>query len=215
MIQFPNIDAIVALAETNDLANAFLGGKLRITVTSLKTGEHISINADAKVKSDNGKWVNARLTEATHLFFKDPNLDWQSSSVGTYYPQSGKFYTDSKAGPVMHFVAQQLLTEATSGQHHPQMEIRLGSHCLRCGAELSDPKSIDRSLGPECYGTVTGSKHTSRAKRGVPGTGPKQTLRPLVDTSGVSDVDRGIDLPDLEDEVGYYAHADARRSDDR
>jgi hypothetical protein len=35
--------------------------------------------------------------------------------------------------------------------------------CGRCNRELTDPVSIERGIGPECYGKSTGSKRAKRA----------------------------------------------------
>jgi hypothetical protein len=44
-------------------------------------------------------------------------------------------------------------------------EIKIASFCGRCGRPLSDPVSIDRGIGPECYGRGTGSQHQHKGEQ--------------------------------------------------
>lgn len=56
--------------------------------------------------------------------------------------------------------------------------IQVSSYCGRCGLELRDPVSIDRGIGPDCYGQMTGSKHaTVKAPEKAPRPVRKGELR--------------------------------------
>ena len=42
--------------------------------------------------------------------------------------------------------------------------------CKKCGRKLTDPKSISRGYGPECWGKICGSKtEQRRGKREITG----------------------------------------------
>lgn len=42
----------------------------------------------------------------------------------------------------------------SDGEMPPHMEIRHEGSCGRCGRKLTVPESIDRGIGPECFGRM-------------------------------------------------------------
>lgn len=48
------------------------------------------------------------------------------------------------------------------------VEITEESVCGMCGMELTDPVSIERGIGPQCFGKQTGTKTITGRKRAVP-----------------------------------------------
>jgi hypothetical protein len=209
MTQFPT-----SLSD-NPVAQALSYGKLTVTLKSLKSSEHITIKATAKTKKETGGYAKAEtLAEATHVFFNDAH-DW-TNKIGTYYPKNGRFYSADGASPVLVFVAEQVLQYATQGTHHAQVEIQTQVHCCRCGRELDDPVSIGRGFGPECYGLITGSKHVSRKARGAKANTPVPTPTAEAAPERLTQIENNYREAGYDDgEVGYYAHRDAARSDDR
>lgn len=133
-------------------------GRLKATVTSLKSGQHITLSFRSKAKVD-GEWKNAAWVEATHVFIEAGKFD----RVATYYPMSGKFFPADNADEARVFAALEVLKWVSGNQHHPLVEIIESDHCGRCGRELTDPESIRDGIGPECYNKITGtSRHQKK-----------------------------------------------------
>jgi len=135
-------------------------GQLTLTVTSKVTGEHITIKATCKARID-GAWKRVPFAEATHVFFAVPSSTW-GDRVGTFRPNTGYFYEDERADPKRVWAAIAALKFACTGEMHLQAEYAEADKCGRCGRELTDPESIARGIGPECYGQMTGSSHERR-----------------------------------------------------
>src|SRR4051812_40646693 len=79
------------------------------TVLSDETGQHITVRykafadtRDRQFDQDSNKnWVRCDYVHATHLFIEVPTPDddgW-ADKVGTFYPKSGRFYTDNNCDP--------------------------------------------------------------------------------------------------------------------
>jgi hypothetical protein len=135
-------------------------GRLTATVTSERTGQHVTIELVAKRKLDG--WKGAPLAEATHVFITVPSPEGWGDKVGTYNPGSQRLYEADGADPARVFAALQVMAYASGQPTHPQARVLEASRCGRCGRELTDPVSIERGIGPECYGATTGSSHQSK-----------------------------------------------------
>ena len=154
--------------ECNRAGRMLLAGRLTATVVSGKTGQHITVRFKSKIKDEEaGKWVNSPFAKATHVFIDTPMPDssW-GDKIGTYYPDKGTFWQDKNADVARIFAARQVLLFAGGLSLHPQVaEIKIASSCGRCGRQLTDPVSIDRGIGPECYGADTGSQHQHKGEQ--------------------------------------------------
>lgn len=151
-------------------------GRVKVTVTSQKTGEHITIlfkafadNRDRQFKENGKNWEPCVYAEATHVFVEVPGAsgEW-ADKVGTYYPRNGRWYDDRNADAArVHAaaIAANWLCGATNDTASCQEE----SECARCGRELTDPVSIARGIGPICLGAMTGSQHQVKVKEQVMG----------------------------------------------
>lgn len=143
-------------------------GRAKVTVTSRKSGDHITVLL--KAFADNRKrqysdvkknWVACPLEDATHVFCEVPAAgDGWNDKVGTYYPKTGRWFDADGADPARVWAVQAAAhwliyePEATD-----LADFQESSECGRCGRELTDPVSIERGIGPECYGKLTGSQH--------------------------------------------------------
>lgn len=137
-------------------------GDVRVTVTSSRTGEHITIRFKAHRKDEAGKkrWPRCPLAEASHVFVEVPNPDGWGDKVGTFYPESGRWFADDHADPARVWAAAEAARWLdASEQASPQATYLEESRCGRCARRLTDPVSIERGIGPECYGKETGSQH--------------------------------------------------------
>ena len=137
-------------------------GRLTATVTSHKTGQHITIHAKCCTNDKDApygkKWPGCskrrNQPRPTHVFLTAGEHD----KVGTFYPQTGKFYADRNADPARVYAAKLVLMYATEDTAF-QSEVVESDNCGKCGRTLTDPVSIARGIGPECYGQETGSSH--------------------------------------------------------
>jgi hypothetical protein len=154
--------------ETTREGRMLAAGRLTVTVTSARTGEHITISVACKVRTSEG-WEKCRFDEASHVYFNVPSSSW-ADRVGTFYPRTGRFFRDGEsdsnpegnADPARVWAALAVLRLACEGAQHPQASYAVADRCGRCGRALTDPVSIERGIGPECYGYETGSRHETR-----------------------------------------------------
>ncbi len=150
-------------ANLNTRAGRMLAaGDVRVTVTSKDSGQHITIRFKAFAKNDGpGKrWKRVPLDQASHVFVEVPSAsgEW-SDKVGTFYPKSGKWFTDDNATAPRVWAADHAARWLSGDSPSTQAHYLEESRCGKCARELTDPVSIERGLGPHCYGEDTGSQH--------------------------------------------------------
>lgn len=152
---------------TTRAGNMLSAGRVKVTVTDITSGEHITVlfkcfadNRDRQYDSNVQKnWAPCPYADATHVFVEVPNAssDW-NDKIGTFYPKTGRWYDADDADPQRvqaAFAAMSFLMDDPGTEYRFQE----ASECGVCGRELTDPISIDRGIGPECYGRLTGSQH--------------------------------------------------------
>jgi hypothetical protein len=140
-------------------------GRLTVTFTSANSGEHITITTKSRKPDENGKWVSCPLAEAKVVFFSVPNADggWDDK-VGKFTYGRG-FVAEPGADAARVFCAKQAIVFAEGRELPSGLRAQEESRCGKCGRPLTDPVSIDRGIGPDCYGDDTGSKHQTKAQR--------------------------------------------------
>lgn len=146
------------------------GGRVKVTV-SAPSAPHITVLF--KCFADNRKrqyddtrsknWIECPFADASHIFVEVPSatrLGNYNDSIGTFYPKSNKWYEGDNADPVRVDAAiaiANFLMGDTS--RFPLLQFKEANECGKCGLELTDPVSIERGFGPDCFGKVTGSVH--------------------------------------------------------
>lgn len=143
-------------------ANMLRAGRLLCTLTG-PDGRHVTLMFKGRVKR--ARWERAEFAEATHIFI---TAGKDGDKVATYYPQDRKFNTTPErfGGDKLRAQAAQAVLMHLAGIR----PLREGStlvaadECGRCGRTLTDPISIGRGIGPECWGHVTGSQHVGRGQ---------------------------------------------------
>lgn len=145
-------------------------GDVRVTVKMVKNGEHITYrfkcfadNRERQYDPESSKnWVRCPLALATHVFIEVPTPDddgW-ADKVGTFYPRTGRFYADNNADALrVRHACHAAMWLNGDEKDNSLLEYREESRCGACGRALTDPVSIERGIGPECYGKQTGSQH--------------------------------------------------------
>jgi len=150
-------------ANLNTRAGRMLAaGDVRVTVTSKDSGQHITIRfkAFAKNEGPGKRWIRVPLEEASHVFVEVPNAsgEW-SDKVGTFYPKSGRWYNANTATFPRMWAAEHAARWLSGMPTSSKATFLEESRCGKCARELTDPVSIERGLGPHCYGEETGSQH--------------------------------------------------------
>lgn len=140
-------------------------GRVTITFKS-PSGSHITVLAKCKAPVD-GKWIQVPLASAKIIWLEVPNPE---RGKGIYNDRIGKF-TGSKgfvpsdgADPARIYCAKALIAYVRGHAVDGRLDIKVEDRCALCGHKLTDPESIDRGIGPECYGKATESAHQVKAK---------------------------------------------------
>jgi hypothetical protein len=146
---------------TNPFGLALACGRLKATITDAASGEHLTVQFKTWKRGDRRR--NIPLSEAERVYISVPNAhDWRGDRVGNIDLTSGTLWEDANADPQRVAKAMNILAVAqgqiiTDRVQHP------GS-CMICGKELTDPQSIDRGIGPDCYQNATNSIHQTKEK---------------------------------------------------
>ena len=150
----------------NRAAKMLAHGRVTITFKS-PSGKHITVLAKAKAPV-NEKWVQVPLAKAKIIWLEVPNPE---HGKGVYNDRIGKF-TGSKgfvpsegADPARIYCAKALIAYVRGHAVDGRLEIKVEDKCCICGRQLTDPESIDRGIGPECYGKATASEHQVKGKQ--------------------------------------------------
>jgi hypothetical protein len=132
----------------HDIKAYTLAGNATLTLTSQRTGARYTFKV-SRAKSDHADyWFVGLLTGP------DNYADYQYMGI----VQDGRFNLTRKskytadAVPVKAF--QYFWKHVANEAMPPHMEIRHEGKCGRCGRKLTVPESIDRGIGPECFGRM-------------------------------------------------------------
>ena len=130
------------------------GGTLTATVTSRKTGRHVTLRFQAKRKV--GKWTRCAFEEASHVFVSD----FDGELLATYYPRDGVARFEASVTDAVRWSALAVLRHLSGAfpKFDDVAELFIADFCGRCGRPLVDPESIERGFGPECFGFHTTSR---------------------------------------------------------
>lgn len=176
--QFPH--PLVA-NEATRAGRMLASGDVRVTITSSRTGQHITVRFKAfkdnrekdgyrPMPEHDRNWVRVPLADATHVFMEVPSASGDfPDKIATYYPRTGRFYKDRNADEHRVWAAMAAASWLTDDMQHPRWNYRAQatyqeeSYCGVCGRTLTDPVSIDRGIGPMCLGQATGSHHEQKS----------------------------------------------------
>jgi hypothetical protein len=156
-------------------------GDVRVTVTYIPTEQHITVRfkalldnryADGERPRPNvtKNWIRVPLKEASHVFVEVPRSggEWPDK-IGGFYPRTGRFFSDDDADPerveTAALAARWLNEGRDAASRIGKFRLQEESYCGKCGTALTDPESIDRGIGPECYKKETRSKHQTKHVR--------------------------------------------------
>lgn len=132
-----------------NITNFVFAGKSIFTIKSAKTGIHHTFQVRRKKDSD--IFFVALLTgvnnkeDYTYL-----GLIREHSNGRYQYSSSAK--SCRKDNHVSHTMMHYIINQIETQQLHPQLEFYHEGKCARCGKALTDPSSLERGLGPTCWG---------------------------------------------------------------
>jgi hypothetical protein len=168
--------AAIAAGAGGSFSLALRTGRLVATVVSRKTGKHITIQLRAK-RREGKRFRACELDVAQRIYVDVPSSDASGGAEVGILHMSGKW--DGKLLPpwgtdfdqARVWAARRVLDIATgrAATADEQAEILEGKICLLCGRDLTDPESIARNIGPECWRKATSSEPGS-GQHQAPGT---------------------------------------------
>lgn len=152
-------------AAANRAGRMLLAGGIEATVT-LPDGRHVTINIRTRARTNRGGWRNAAPREdgaRTTIKILGSRVGWVNVDESgrwnvTLRTRRGEF---KDAISALFGYAESARTDQEWGAYRVQE----ASRCGRCMLPLTDPVSIDRGIGPDCFGRDTGSQHVA-AERG-------------------------------------------------
>lgn len=144
------------------------GGRAEITLRSYRTGEHVTLLFAAKAKGPDGRYISRAtragrvgLAESHKIDVTDPGLEWPDAKIGARLTGTGRWYGDT-ADMARDWAARAILEYAFYNTNLAEKaEVLLATRCAYCGKKLTDPVSVARGVGPECFGRATGSKRAA------------------------------------------------------
>lgn len=159
------------LAGPEQVLRALTGGYALVTVRSKETGRHVTLKFTGRVKGEDGRWISRAsnagrvgLLDGDVVEVRDPDLEYEESYVGRRYRDSGEVRVPRGVDPARGWTARALFEFALGERPSlaDQADVYLATQCCRCGRRLTDPVSVERGIGPECYGKETGSRVAER-----------------------------------------------------
>lgn len=140
------------------MGRSLLAGRLVATAVSNQDGRHITVRFSAKSPGENGgRWRLVPLAQAKRVYVDIPGQDLKpGDNVGNFDPaQSVMWATNSDQRRVN---AARYILLAAAGRVAGDRVLQQ-TNCFYCGRPLTDPVSIERGIGPVCFGKTTGSQH--------------------------------------------------------
>lgn len=153
---------MIQLDPSKRAARMLAAGRLTVTFRS-PSGQHITLTAKCRAPQDDGRWVASSLADAKVVFIEVPNQEGWNDKVAKVTRAKG-LVPDPHADDARVYCARMLLRYVAGESLPPSLEVFEEDRCGRCGRALTDPVSIERGIGPECYGRETGSQHETKQR---------------------------------------------------
>lgn len=126
-----------------------LAGNAYFTLKSLKTGDHFTFRVK-KSKKTPTYFVNVRSGPEDGRIYHLLGLINTEAQYNALKKNAYRIWA-TKSGVAFDWFWRHL----TERNHIPTgLEVWHDGRCCRCGRRLTDPESIDRGIGPECYSKV-------------------------------------------------------------
>jgi hypothetical protein len=140
----------------NRAGRMLLAGGIEATVT-VASGEHVTIRIRTRVQNGTSTgWRNCAPGDPgarTTIKILDRKVGWINVEGA-----AAAWKLTLRTRNTEYIAAIRALFESAAGVT-PAYRVQVADRCGRCFRTLTDPVSIDRGVGPECYGQGTGSQH--------------------------------------------------------
>lgn len=133
-----------------------LAGGIEAT-TTLADGRHVTVRIRTRARVGRG-WGNAAPTDEgarTSITILGQRVGWMNVRDGRWFLTLRSRREEYRTA--IHAIFEYAATGQTAGRE----EVREATRCGRCMLPLTDPISIDRGIGPDCFGRDTGSQHVA------------------------------------------------------
>lgn len=145
------------------------GGHAVVTVRSHRTGAHVTISLNVRKRREGGEgWVprntiagRVGMADGDVIEVRDYNAEYPNNYVGRLYLDTGEWRAPRDVPVSRAWAGERVIAYALTGAALPA-DVFLQSRCSYCSRPLEDPESIERGIGPECYGRHTSSRHARR-----------------------------------------------------
>lgn len=133
-------------------------GSLTATISSRATGKHLTVRVRCARRDEFGprRWPTAPFAKASRIFID--SFDGEDVAVLDIVTGLVRFAPGATHAAQWTVAALLSFLSGASDQLTRQAELAVVAHCQRCGREITDPESLERGMGPECWGERTGSK---------------------------------------------------------
>lgn len=148
------------------------GGRAVVSVRSKRSGEHVTVVLSCRAQKPGGSGYVSRATRAGRVGIedaycveaRDEAAEYPENYVGRLYTNDGAWRAGREADRLRAWTAEKVLAYALGGYPlDQQAEVFISTSCSYCGKRLTDPVSVERGVGPECYGKATGSRMAAHA----------------------------------------------------
>lgn len=151
-------DAVPAPSAATRAGRMLAAGSIEATV-QLADGRHVTLSVRSRTRSGRG-WTNASLLESgarSRISVLGQQIGWLTGDA-----VSPRVVLRTRREEYRLAVAALFAYAAGNALPTGVYRVQEASRCGRCFRTLTDPVSIDRGIGPECYGRGTGSTHVNR-----------------------------------------------------
>lgn len=140
--------AALKLAQARDF---MLAGKAILTLSSTETGKHYTYRidrADAKDKEPQPElwFVNWMPGSDVDVYIGVLRRSKETGTIGFVSTKHSKLPSSAVQVQAIEFAVKRIM----ANRPHPKLEIRHEGRCGCCNRPLTNPKSIDIGIGPEC-----------------------------------------------------------------
>jgi len=148
-----------APTDANRQGRQLQGGRLEVTLTSRATDKHFTLMLRTRTKNPaTGRWGKAEWGHGITF------VEYQGRTIATIVPKGPghliKWRTDTDALRwAVEFVMRWCAGVVDESDHPAPCKVQSTDCCGFCGQPLTDPISLERGVGPHCFGKHTGSKH--------------------------------------------------------
>jgi hypothetical protein len=144
----------------------FFGGKAIFTVENTNTGDHVTYKIKITKPTPKFRFPSTLLSQMTgtdnenHYSYvgKVNRKEWAERASGKVHPKGSlDLTTGSKFvdGSQQVIRGRWIIDHIVNGKQIPDhLNIRHAGKCGRCGRTLTTPESLNRGIGPECWGIM-------------------------------------------------------------